>query len=578
MTDPRTRPAREPRPTAALLGLLLFLLAVLPGLPGLNGDFIGDDRIIILNNPALRDPGHLPRLFGETYWGDAVRAGLYRPITLASYLLDRLAWGPGPGGAPKAAGVHLGNLLWNGAAALLLFAWLRRRWRSTQAPFWAAALFAVHPAHTEAVIHMVGRADVLMTAACLAAFLLVERGGRVGRPVAALAFLAALLAKEMAAALPLLLLLDTWVRRGERPWRAAWRERAPDLALWLCALLAYLLLRGHALGAAETPPRAFVLYVPGQYLAFQDPRPGEVFWTMIHAFGEYLRLLVFPLRLSADYSGFPHSAGPDGAVLLSLLALAAVGGAVAAAALRGRREPTWWLGWALLAFAPASNILAMTGIIMAERVLYLPSVAVAAAGGAALAALSTRFRAGALAAGALLVGLGALGTALRAPVWSDARRLNEVTLATSPFAGHLTTAGVALELLREDDRRHDPALLERALPLARASVRARANLTNVQYLAEILLRLQQYEESLTWWQTLLRFSPDDAPIRGQVLEILARLADDAESRGDRAGALRHTHEGFETAVIPADRAAWQVRLNRLLPRLTPESGSGGPPR
>ena len=561
-------PVVTPRIRAAL-ACLLVLLAILPGLGGVRGDFIGDDRLIILNNPALRDAGRIPHLFAETYWGGAVRAGLYRPLTLVSYALDRLLWGAGPEGAPRAVGAHLGNLLLNAAAALLLAAWLERRWRAPVAAFWAAALFAVHPAHSEAVLHMVGRADLLMTVACLAAFRLAEEESGAARALAALAFFCALLAKEMAAALPLLLMVDAAVRRGASSWGDAWRRRRVDLLLWCLALLLYLLLRGWALGAAETPPRAFALYVPGQYLAFQDPRPGEVFWTMLHAFGEYLRLLVFPLRLSADYSGFPHAAGPDGAVLLSGAALAAVVGAVIAVARRGRREPLYWLGWAVLAFAPISNLLVMTGIVMAERVLYLPSVAVAVAGGAGVAWLARRQRAG-VAAGVLLVGLGALGTARRAPDWSDARRLNEVTLATSPFAGDLTTAGVARDLLLQDDARHDPALLERALPLARASVAARANLTNIQYLAEILLRLHHDEESLTWWRTLLRFSPDNVPIRDQVLELLARLADQAEARRDRPKALRLAREGFETAVAPADRAAWQERLNRLTPRLTPD--------
>jgi hypothetical protein len=118
MTDPRTRPAREPRPTAALLGLLLFLMAVLPGLPGLNGDFIGDDRIIILNNPALRDPGHLPRLFGETYWG-VVRAGL---CSRSRSLRTLTAWPGAPAGGPKAAACTATTLERRSRAAALRLA------------------------------------------------------------------------------------------------------------------------------------------------------------------------------------------------------------------------------------------------------------------------------------------------------------------------------------------------------------------------------------------------------------------------------------------------------------------------
>jgi hypothetical protein len=57
--------------------------------------------------------------------------------------------------------------------------------------------------------------------------------------------------------------------------------------------------------------------------------------------------------------------------------------------------------------------------------------------------------------------------------------------------------------------------------------------------------------------------PDNAPIRGQVLEILDVLCDQAEARGDRPAALTRAREALEVAVIPADRVTWNQRLERL---------------
>jgi hypothetical protein len=191
---------------------------------------------------------------------------------------------------------------------------------------------------------------------------------------------------------------------------------------------------------------------------------------MTHVFGEYLRLFVWPVNLSSDYSGFPHATTLTTPVLLSAAALATVAIAVLMAARRGRTEPLFWLAWAALAFAPVSNLLAMTGIVMAERVAYLPSVAIAAAGGAGAAWLIARRRAF-IALPALLILAGAALSWQQSKIWSDSRHLAEETLAHARYAGDLTQQALVWELLREDDERHDPALMQRALPLARAAQR-----------------------------------------------------------------------------------------------------------
>lgn len=563
-------PSAQARRAALTLPLLVLLLAVVPFLPGLSGGFIGDDWSIIQLNPSLKSAARIPHLFAEPYWGSMAQGGLYRPLTIASYAVDRLVWGAGADGAPRAWGVHAGNLLLNAAAALLLFTILRQRWRDSTGAFWAAALFAVHPLHTEAVVHLVGRADVLMTALALLAWWLQACHDARLRRLAPLAFLAALLAKEMAAALPLLLLVDAALRAPAGSRRAALRAALPQFAAWCAALALFLVMRGVVLGHALTPPRAFALYVPGDYLAFEHPRPGEVLLTMTHAFGEYLRLFVWPVNLSSDYSGFPHATTLTAPVLLSAAALAAVAIAVLMAARRGRTEPLFWLAWAALAFAPVSNLLAMTGIVMAERVAYLPSVAVAAAGGAGAAWLVARRRA-LIALPTLLIMAGATLSWQQSKLWSDSRHLAEETLARARYAGDLTQQALVWELLREDDTKHDPALMQRALPLARAAAAARPNLTNRHYLARVLERLGYTVESLALWQSLLAERPDESLYRRQVLTHLDTLWRAAAAAGDTASARKWAEMGAATATQAAVRTAWLGRL-----KLRQLVGSGFP--
>src|ERR1019366_6861075 len=102
-----------------------------------------------------------------------------------------------------AAGYHLTNLLLHVTTTLLLWGIARRVIGAGFSAWAAAALFAIHPAHTVGVSWISGRTDVLATVFYAAAFLLYLESLR-RRPastsllaLSCLAFGIALLAKEM---------------------------------------------------------------------------------------------------------------------------------------------------------------------------------------------------------------------------------------------------------------------------------------------------------------------------------------------------------------------------------------------
>ncbi len=119
---------------------------------------------------------------------------------------------------------------------------------------------------------------------------------------------------------------------------------------------------GH--GVAGEPAAAFV----------PDASFATRFFTMIRVWPHYVRLLVAPFDLSANYSP---------AVILparEMTSQGALGLALAAGvALLGwrewRRDPhlTGGLAWIALALLPVSNLLFASGVVLAERTLYLPS-------------------------------------------------------------------------------------------------------------------------------------------------------------------------------------------------------------
>ena len=135
---------------------------------------------------------------------------------------------------------------------------------------------------------------------------------------------------------------------------------------------------------------------------------------------QWARLLLWPAHLQAEY-GPPAVAvtGPFGAAHITglVLLLATIG----LIAITWRRAPIVAFGliWVGIAISPVSNILAPTGVILAERTLFLPSVGMVLVLGMAAQAVMARSRRPLLLTGAVatLVALGLFRSATRSRVW-----------------------------------------------------------------------------------------------------------------------------------------------------------------
>ena len=136
-------------------------------------EFVYDDYWLVVNNTILRAPHHLHELFTMPKRIYVNMWGFHRPITILTYWIDLRLFGPNP------FGFHIVNLFWHTATALLVFVLLRELWPAEPLmAFGAAALFAVHPVHTEAVAWVSGRSEILATFWGLLAFWAHRRGDR----------------------------------------------------------------------------------------------------------------------------------------------------------------------------------------------------------------------------------------------------------------------------------------------------------------------------------------------------------------------------------------------------------------
>ena len=302
--------------------------------------------------------------------------GPYRPLTTLSYALNYALDGP------AVAGYHLVNLALHALASLLVAALalhLARAASPSRAPriaLLAGLLFAVHPAHVEAVVTLSGRAEPLSAVLALSALLLALKwGGSVLRLLLALVLLScAVLAMEMAATLPALYLLVAFTVpeaaglfarpgfSGPKANRALLRSLA--VAAFLClAGVPYLLGHGPSLAVAPQA-RWFPVGTP----------PWHVALTMSRVLAEYLRILVFPLHLGGDFAyaaQIPTLAGPTFGFAVATVAWFA---ALSAGFFLLRRAPLASLGllFIFVALLPVLQIVPL-GVLLAERLLYLPS-------------------------------------------------------------------------------------------------------------------------------------------------------------------------------------------------------------
>ncbi len=514
-------------PSGAWGRLAAFVLvgaaAVAGYLPGLPGGFVYDDHRLIADNDGLKRPFEASRAFLRDYYAsdfDRMGLGYYRPLAILSNEIDYRRGGGSP------AAFHATNIALHAGASLLVLALGLLLFDGALAASTAAALlFALHPSHAESVAFISGRVDPLMALAALAAICLHLRGSLSPRPgpwraAAGLAWFAALLSKEMAATVPVLVLLLETAREGW-PRRADLARRAAGYIPFAVAAAAYASLRWIALGrllgpATGTEPPSLVrpLAVTGSYLA----------WLAVPPWGLHLEP--------------PPVAGIAAAAAALLVAVAAAGAVLLLRS--GRRIEAALLGACLVSLLPVAQLRPIE-TTLSERFLYLPSAAAVLLLSAAALRIP-RSRASRAAGGVALALLGAYYAGLllqRSPLWRNELRLWTAKAEAEP-SSLKAQLNLAEEYARLGERGKALSAFERARELG-----APASLID----GEIASRLggAAPDDRIATVRRALEASPSDGSLRSNLGFLLLE-------KGDVPGAA----EAFEKAVevTPARAEAW----------------------
>jgi tetratricopeptide (TPR) repeat protein len=399
--------------------LIPCLLAAAIYTPSLRGTLVWDDEIVqhrqMVGFKSARDV-FFPRPAEIHQWPDTY----YRPMIVLTYLLDQAIFGPGSktqqhvGPHATGLGFHLicTFFVWV-LARQVLVAYRMREWGAVV----AAAIFAAHPIHTESVCWISGRSDTVAAMFMLPAFVVAlhfrDRPSVWSLLLVPVLFMLALLSKEVAvstiAVIPVLSWLVPRPEAVKEPSRArflanpaiAWR-----LLLFLngLVLVAYFVLRNlNNLNAGGELDIAF-----GALVGRAAAAAAYYLWFVVIPWPQ----LIFPSELPSMGQTL---AGVGVYLLLALTALWLWR--------RGQPELLLCLLWFLLTLAPSMAIAVrvISETPVAERYLYLPSIAWSLVVGWLVALAWTRrgARVLALTAALLLTAIYSWATVQRSLVWLD---------------------------------------------------------------------------------------------------------------------------------------------------------------
>ena len=481
-------------------GAAIFVIAVVVFIVFANSignQFAFDDKQIIVQNQLITSLKNIPRILGLTSGHIA-----YRPIRDLSYTIDYFFFGLNP------VGYHLFNIFYHIVASIFAYLALRLLTKSDRIALFGAILFAVHPVQTDSVTYLSGRRDVLCGLFYLMGFYYFLKYRRDGRHkyivIAFAAYLLGMFSKEMAVTLPAIFFAyDFVINLQEGPFY----RKIPSTIYRVFARYRVLY------PGLFTVAGLFVFYK----VVINNPSLAKGYYggdftndmlTAATIFAYYIKLLVFPLTLSADYSynAFPVSTSLfEPATLFSVLFLLALFVLIVALLTEKNRLLAFGGMWFFITLLPVAQIFPHHEL-MAVHYLYIPMfgfvLVVAALFDRALTAFPQRR---AIYAGFVLIALLlSVRTIVRNGDWKNDLTLWTTTVATSPNCARARN-NLGQALVAAGDPAAAIAQYRQALEIKPAYPEVYCNL-GVAYAA-----LGKHELAKSQFEKALRQDPDFAP-------------------------------------------------------------------
>ncbi|KAE8745748.1 hypothetical protein FOCC_FOCC007544 [Frankliniella occidentalis] len=161
--------------------VLAFIVGTLVFSNSANGNFVFDDSEAIVNNRDVQPESPLSKLISNDFWGTPLihdrSHKSYRPVTILTF-----RWNVQVFGGLHPFGFHVTNIFLHGIVSALIVPVTNNLFggNAPRMSFLTSLLFAVHPVHTEAVAGVVGRADLLCAFFSFLSFLSYSKATKEG--------------------------------------------------------------------------------------------------------------------------------------------------------------------------------------------------------------------------------------------------------------------------------------------------------------------------------------------------------------------------------------------------------------
>ena len=351
--------------------LLILFPIILYGMT-INFEYVLDDELFITNHPTVQKGiSGIPNLFTEKsldYIDQSNGQQPYRPITTSSYAIEKTLFNNHHSAAHIfnvfiLIGIgftlfHLFSLWFTGIHISILFS--------------VILLFMAHPIHTEVVANVKSRDELLtMLFGILSLFFFwkhhVKSQNKQHLYSALILFFMACLSKENGITWLGIYPLSLYFFNQDTIIASIKKSIVFIIPAALFITIWSLINKGN-IEVVDLDPINNILF---QSLSFQ-----EVIATKTLLIGKYLELLVFPITLSWDYSfnqipivNFSSIVALfSGVLILGLLLLAIKG-------FTQRKMYSFWILFFMILFSASSNIFIKIGATMAERFIFIPSLA-----------------------------------------------------------------------------------------------------------------------------------------------------------------------------------------------------------
>ena len=402
---PQNKPTPPPSPGFSIFSfrtqaIILAIIGFVFYSNTFSNEYAFDDMMAIVNNQYVQQGfAGIPRIASTDAYqsyleqhngGNQLSGGRYRPLSLISFAVEQqflglpsdedginANQGAGRNNAAEEKLIHdmharhVVNVLLYMLTVIVLLHFLRKIIFPGEPliAFLAAILFTIHPLHTEVVANVKSRDELFSVLfICLTfikAFTYRETKKTGDLVMGSVYFLLALLSKEYAATLLILLPLSFYIF-GKDTIGKSLRGLLPFLAPFGL----YLLLRLTSVTAAGEGADKDIMNYPYLFAA-----AGQRLATEIMILLRYLKLLLFPYPMSADYSynQIPYTSFTDPMVWLSILVYAGMTAGMIWGIVK-RNFTGFAIAFYLVNIALISNIFFNIGAPMGERLVFHSSI------------------------------------------------------------------------------------------------------------------------------------------------------------------------------------------------------------